>query len=457
MTLCSGRSMPNNAKRWIFVGLMLLGTAFADEIHLLIDTSGSMKHNDPSNLRRDAVSLLSQLSPQDVAIGLWTFDTQPALLVPAETSADKRKDEIENSLVKITSTGQFTNIESALKAVNDKWVGTGNRHIVLLTDGEVDLGNPEENTQSRKRLLDAGISELKSNKAKLHTIALSPEADKELLKTLAENTGGKFSIAKDGNDLSKIFLGLFDSMSQSELQPVEDSSFFVDDRSTEFTLLMMHGPEKVNFALVSPDNHQITQQDHGQTVSWRSNPSYELVTVSNPTNGLWKVVGAPKDTRYELRSDLKILVRGWESPLQENKERILGVSLTDHGQQVTQSYLLPILKVAVFDSVDNGNPHQIADLPSGGLANGSAQLPVTVTSPGKHLLRVWVLGPTMNRSLQREVEVMPSPKKPVIAKPMPVAHKKPWYFYAMIGLSNILFVVLSAFVYIRFIKNRKLV
>ena len=43
------------------------------DIRLLIDISGSMKKNDPSNLRIPAVNLLTELIPNGDKAGVWTF------------------------------------------------------------------------------------------------------------------------------------------------------------------------------------------------------------------------------------------------------------------------------------------------------------------------------------------------------------------------------------------------
>ena len=43
------------------------------DVRLVIDVSGSMKQNDPNNLRQPAVELLVQLLPEGSKAGVWTF------------------------------------------------------------------------------------------------------------------------------------------------------------------------------------------------------------------------------------------------------------------------------------------------------------------------------------------------------------------------------------------------
>ena len=44
------------------------------EIRILIDTSGSMKDNDPENLRAAALRLMAKLLPKQSTAGVWMFD-----------------------------------------------------------------------------------------------------------------------------------------------------------------------------------------------------------------------------------------------------------------------------------------------------------------------------------------------------------------------------------------------
>ncbi len=52
------------------------------DIRILIDVSGSMKKNDPNNLRAPALRLLVGLLPNDAMAGTWTFGKYVNMLVP---------------------------------------------------------------------------------------------------------------------------------------------------------------------------------------------------------------------------------------------------------------------------------------------------------------------------------------------------------------------------------------
>lgn len=56
------------------------------DIRVVVDISGSMKLNDPDNLRRPAVRLLAGLLPDGTGVGLWTFGREVNMLVPHGSS-----------------------------------------------------------------------------------------------------------------------------------------------------------------------------------------------------------------------------------------------------------------------------------------------------------------------------------------------------------------------------------
>ena len=61
------------------------------DVRVVIDVSGSMKQNDPSNLRQPAVELLVQLLPEGSKAGIWTFGRYINMLVPHRPVNDEWK------------------------------------------------------------------------------------------------------------------------------------------------------------------------------------------------------------------------------------------------------------------------------------------------------------------------------------------------------------------------------
>jgi hypothetical protein len=60
-------------------------TQLIPDVRVIIDISGSMKHNDPNNLRKPALELLVKLFPEGSKAGVWTFGQWVNNLVPSES------------------------------------------------------------------------------------------------------------------------------------------------------------------------------------------------------------------------------------------------------------------------------------------------------------------------------------------------------------------------------------
>src|SRR3569833_397903 len=117
-------------------------TEAAKDIRVLIDNSGSMKHNDPHNLRAPARRLLTGLLPNGVHAGVWTYGQQVNMLVSRGTVDSAWKARAEQAAAKINSAGLYTNIEGALRTASVDWLkpdAGAERHIIMLTDGLVDV------------------------------------------------------------------------------------------------------------------------------------------------------------------------------------------------------------------------------------------------------------------------------------------------------------------------------
>ena len=153
-------------------GLCLLSAAVgvraADvDVRILIDVSGSMKANDPKNLRIPAVRLVAELMPFGAIAGIWTFSERVEQLIAAGTVDSQWKSAALEATKRIHSRGQFTDVEAVLAAATRDWDAADGadvqRHVILLTDGVVDVSKQvAESTASRRRILGPGLARIKS-------------------------------------------------------------------------------------------------------------------------------------------------------------------------------------------------------------------------------------------------------------------------------------------------------
>ncbi|MFC0269693.1 VWA domain-containing protein [Kushneria aurantia] len=283
----------------------------AADVRLVIDVSGSMKDNDSANLRASGVRLLVDLLPDGTRAGFWTFGQQVTNpLADAEVN-DRWRQRALNVLPQLTRYEQYTDLESALERVTatlDRHVTT---HLIVLTDGMVDVpavtDSDARNRESRQRILDELAPELADRNVVVHTIALSENADIDLMRALSQQTGGLASVAPDASELLRSFLDVLNQVVPRQQLPLDNGRFEVDERVREFTALVFHAADEGPVTLIAPNGERLSRESPGAAQRWRHDERYDLITVPQPASGEWRVEGpVGEGSRVLIESDLQL-------------------------------------------------------------------------------------------------------------------------------------------------------
>jgi uncharacterized protein (TIGR03503 family) len=286
----------------------------APEVRVLIDISGSMKRTDPRNLRAPALRLLVGLLPPEAQGGLWFFgEDVRELLKPAPVTDAWRKAALA-AAGRISSESPFTNIGAALEAALAGWEPAAaqqvRRHVILLTDGMVDISKEEGvNPKARQAILDTLLPRAQQLGARLHTIALSAEADHDLLQALARGTDGVYARTDDAAELQRIFLRLFEKSAPRDALPLKDNAFTVDATVAQLTLLVFRQPEAAPTRILTPDGRAVDEAQAARLPGWRwaREEGHDLITIDRPTPGHWRIQAAlDPDNRALILSDLRL-------------------------------------------------------------------------------------------------------------------------------------------------------
>ncbi len=322
------------------------------DVRLLIDISGSMKANDPANLRRPALELLLQLLPEGSKAGVWTFGQNINMLIPHRPVTEAWKARAGAQIDKINSVGLYTNIGEALEKSAydlDRANPDFKTSIILLTDGLVDISkDPAVNEAEWQRIADELLPKFQQANYKIHTISLSDKADKELMTKLALSTDGMVAVANNADELMKIFLKVFDQAAPVEQLPLEENRFAVDSSVEEFTALIFREPGSPATVLRSPDRSEYSLVKEDIDVNWYRTDSYDLITVKRPIEGEWIVMAdvAP-DSRVTVVSDLNLLVKPLKGNLFVEERLPLSMLLREEGKTVTRGEFLGLLDIGV--------------------------------------------------------------------------------------------------------------
>ncbi len=320
------------------------------DVRLIIDISGSMKRNDPANLRRPALELLVKLLPEGSKAGVWTFGKNVNMLIPHRPVAESWRKAAGSQARKINSVGLFTNIGEALERAaydldhpDDKY----RTSLILLTDGLVDISrDPAANQAEWRRIVDEVLPKFAEAGYTIHTVALSDNADAELMNRLAIATDGISAVAKSADELMKIFLRAFDQAVPAEQVPLEENRFVIDSSIEEFTALIFRHPGSAPTQLIGPDHHHYKFERERQDVSWYKTDDYDLITVKRPLEGEWKVkADLDPDSRVTIVSDIKLRIKPLKSNLYSGESLDVAMLLEEEGKTLTRADFLRLLTI----------------------------------------------------------------------------------------------------------------
>ncbi|WP_290677938.1 vWA domain-containing protein [Halothiobacillus sp. 15-55-196] len=321
------------------------------ELHVLIDVSGSMKQTDPQNLRRPALRLLGDLLPPSAQIGIWFFGNEISPMLKTARADPKVKERVRQTAKKIRSNEPFTDIPAALTAAAATWNDGTDRNILLLSDGMVDISPDKSiNVRAQAALLQKLVPQLRAEHIRVHTIALSKDADSKLLSQIAADTGGIFVEADSADALQRAFLKIFEAAAPRDGLPLKDNKFLVDSAVKELTILAFRDNPEEQTKLKLPNGQIVDVQGSKSKTGWRWDDSggRDLVTIENPPTGAWQIIGAlDPDNRALIITDLKLRLTSLPTRIYPG-ERIDGaLMLTNHDQPITKPALTQTIKATI--------------------------------------------------------------------------------------------------------------
>jgi Ca-activated chloride channel family protein len=169
-------------------------------VELVLDRSGSMI-NEVGGVPKIAMAQAAARGALDFLlkhrdqIGIVAFEVKPKAVVPLTTVDPGNVAGIEKKINNIPANGGtnvFKGLAEGVKEIERS--KAKERHIILLTDGISEPG-------SYAHLLPG----LKKGKISVATVALGAEADFQLLKQIAADTGGNYYRTENARELPKIF------------------------------------------------------------------------------------------------------------------------------------------------------------------------------------------------------------------------------------------------------------
>ncbi|GGY65563.1 hypothetical protein GCM10011613_06790 [Cellvibrio zantedeschiae] len=385
------------------------------DVRVLIDVSGSMKQTDPKNLRKPALDLIVRLLPDKSRAGVWTFGNSVNMLMPFKpVDAAWRKQAAAKSN-EINSIAMYTNIGKGLDEVSfdkNSLSPDYKTHIVLLTDGVVDIGKDAVgNNTERQRIINDILPSLKSAGYVVHTIALSENSDMDLLKKISIATDGVYTLAVSADQLMSVFLKIFDQAVPAERVPLENNGFLVDASIKEFTALIFRKPGEDRTVIESPEGKEYSATNPGDGINWYRTDKYDLITADLPKAGQWKIKTeiAPQ-SRITVVSNLQLIVDPLKNNIHSNDALPVSYSFQENEKTITDKEFLGLIEANAIVAKDNTEENTSASFtasvpPADGFFHQSLN---TFPSTGDYELHIYVDGKTFKREFKHSLTVRDS-------------------------------------------------
>ncbi len=298
---------------------LLLPPAHAEEERpvdavVIMDSSGSMKQTDPKELRKPAAKLFLSLLDDTDKASVVSFSSQAwpiTFLTPLNTQ--KNLDKSLRATDRVSHKGIYTNIHAAITKGIEllKESDQQNRDpiIILMTDGQIDVGNDQKSAELRRQILEDLVPRLIEHNIKIYSIAFTEESDQALMQEISDATDGRYALAASDDVLHKVFSKIFEQAKQPDMLPLKENTFVIDSSIREITIMANKASEKSLIYLQTPTGEKINSSFKSETLKWFVSNSFDMITIQNPPQGEWKILYSDDDNKAYIVTDIKLRTR----------------------------------------------------------------------------------------------------------------------------------------------------
>lgn len=278
---------------------------------VIMDSSGSMKQTDPNQLRKPAAKLFISLLGNEDRLSVVSFSSKAwPITYLTKLKNDKQLKQALRATDKISHKGMHTNIHSAIEKGIEflKESDQLNREpiIVLMSDGQMDVGNAEKSAQLREQIFEDLLPQLIEHNIKIYSIAFTEASDQELLQEIAEATDGRYALAASDDVLHKVFSKIFEQTKQPDMLPLHENNFTVDNSIQEITIIANKNSDSSQIYLQPPIGEKINSTFKSEKIKWFVSSSFDMITIKKPDEGEWKILFSDDDNRAYIVTDIKL-------------------------------------------------------------------------------------------------------------------------------------------------------
>lgn len=217
-------------------GLNIFGNKKIKDVLMIIDTSGSMSENDPTNDRFIATANLIDELDEDKRVGVITFNDSQVLVQPLSDMTESLKESLKEKLESYKEPSGGTDIASVLKYgaehLKENTREDCKSMVIFLTDG-LDSNDINGN-------LTSIVNPYKEMEVPVYTVGLGNE-DYNVLKSISKETQGSYFNIDEADKLERIF---------NKIYNLREQRLLMDRRNGVFENSAFYGAVRILFVTI---------------------------------------------------------------------------------------------------------------------------------------------------------------------------------------------------------------
>jgi len=326
---------------------------------VIMDSSGSMKKTDPRELRKPAAKLFISLLGNEDRLSVVSFsDNAYPITFLTQLNSERNKNRSLDATDRISSKGIYTNIYAAInKGINFLKKSQSLERdpiIVLMSDGQMDVGDDAQSQALREQIKTELIPLLQQHKIKIYSIAFTEHSDQTLLQEIADATDGRYALAASDDVLHKVFAKIFEQSKEPNMLPLTENQFTVDPSIREITILANKKDENSQILLQSPNGEKYSSTFKSENLKWFVSSSFDMITLSKPEPGEWKILLSDNDNKAYIVADVKLRTTFAYNTLSYYPELSIDTWLIRDEETITHDTLLDNLELSLEIEHPNG-------------------------------------------------------------------------------------------------------
>ena len=274
------------------------------DIILMIDNSGSMEENDPSDWRLKAANIIITYAHRDDRVAVILFSDDPENvnemtgLSPLTPLSEDVKEKLRERISEFTANGN-TDIILALKLAQKALQRRYQKRrslIFLLTDGEMHPPKGRYPDEEWNKYLSPVLSWYSDKELPIHGIALTAKADSPFLRNISNQTGGGYRKINDAREIVDFYLEQYRALTDEVVKSAQEGrvSFEITGeqqlQEVTFALLTEGGGREV--ISLTRDGENMLGKAYRSETSWARPQigSFTVLRCPGPKVGLWRLL-----------------------------------------------------------------------------------------------------------------------------------------------------------------------